>query len=122
MTLDHKDENSQAFTPEDIDKGLFEPFMAALYKLQSEAKYPLDIRIWTDGYCRIVSWSTVFDKETPHYELIEEGQFVDEWINGTAADGSSVDYRASDLEDPEFCDSNGIEYDAAARKWSVKSH
>jgi hypothetical protein len=82
-----------------------------LLTIQSKAKYPLDIRVWSDGYCRIVSWVSAYDES--RYELIEEGQFVDEWINGDNGDA----YRKTDLEDPAFCAQSGIIYNKETRHW-----
>jgi hypothetical protein len=113
----NKEENSQAFTPEDIEKGLLDDFLKILFKIQHDGKYPLDIRIWTDGYCKIVNWVTVFADAPSTYQLLNGDQFIDEWISGEDKDGHTVSYRASDLEEDVFCKANGITYDEAKKEW-----
>jgi hypothetical protein len=114
-----KEENSQAFTPEDVEKGLFDDFLKVLFKIQQEAKYTLDIRIWTDGYCEVVNWVTSFPECPSTYQLVNGDQFIDEWISGEDKDGHTVSYRASDLEEDSFCKVNGIAYDEAKKTWHL---
>ena len=114
-------ENSMTFTPEDIGKGLLGDFLSALLKMQREMKDTIDIRISIDGYCEIVNWATTYEEDPRHYELIEGDQFVDEWIYGTSADGHNIAYRATDLEDDNFCHQNGIVYDKVKRQWAIDS-
>jgi hypothetical protein len=115
-----REENTQVFTPQDVEKGLLKDFLDILCKMQTECENSIEIRIWTDGYCEEVSWFTTFKEDPRSYQSVDSSQFVDEWIDGTTEDGHTISYRASDLEDPEFCDQNNIVYDATARKWSLK--
>ena len=113
-------ENTQAFTPQDVGKGLLRNFLGILCKMQIECENPIEIRIWTDGYCEEVSWFTTYKDDPRSYQSVDSSQFVDEWIEGTTEDEHMISYRASDLEDSEFCDQNNIVYDATAHKWSLK--
>lgn len=110
-------ENSQVFTPEDISNGLLGPFLNSLLAMQLKSKYPLDIHIWTDGECCIINWTSVFNG-TPKYQLVDENEFIDGWIDGRDNNGRGVSYRRTDLEDPDFCADHGIVYDAEAQTWN----
>lgn len=63
--------NYQAFTPEEVDKGLLQDLLNYLlkYNKKSEEQY-YDIHITTDGYCSIVEWTDV-----SYQHDIEEGKF-----------------------------------------------
>ena len=68
----NRDYNYQAFTPEEVKKGLLNDLLNYLleYNKKNETHY-YDIHITTDGYCSIVEWSDVgYDKEYG-----EEGKF-----------------------------------------------
>ena len=65
--------NSEAFTPEDVEKGLHIQLINTLLSLNNQQSDDLDgfrdIRITTDGYCTIVEWC---------YNIGESGfEFVD---------------------------------------------
>lgn len=49
--------NSEAFTPDQIEKGLHIDLLNFLMKLNANSDdYYADIHIWTDGYCTVVDW------------------------------------------------------------------
>ncbi len=52
-----RDYNSQAFTPEEVEKGLLQDLLNYLldYNQKCESGY-YDIHICSDGYCTIVEW------------------------------------------------------------------
>lgn len=66
-----RDYNSQAFTPEEVKKGLLQDLLNYLldYNKKCESGY-YDIHIWSDGYCTIVDWLDI------NYDFRgEEGKF-----------------------------------------------
>jgi len=74
-----KEYNSEAFTPEEVKKGLHLKLLNTLLELSSEMdKRYNDIHIWTDGYCTIIDWCQAY------YENRGEGKFefvdADEYI------------------------------------------
>lgn len=54
--------NTQAFTPEEVEKGVMDKFLKHLLELSNELEDShLDIHITTDGFCTIIEWLDVFD-------------------------------------------------------------
>ena len=83
--------NSMAFTPEEVEAGLFQKFLDTLihYNSNSEKHY-CDIHITSDGYCTILEWDCVpfthewggefkhvgFDEDVVHYVELPNGTSV----------------------------------------------
>lgn len=73
--------NSQAFTPEEVKKGLLKDLLNYLldHNQKNEDQY-YDIHITTDGYCSIVEWTDVnYDsKYGPEgkFEFVDSNQVV----------------------------------------------
>ena len=70
--------NSQAFTPEEVKKGLLNEFVTMLLTISSkfEDSY-YDIHITTDGYCTIVEWVDCFyDLPNDQFKLVKEDQAI----------------------------------------------
>ena len=70
--------NSQAFTPEEVEKGLLKDFLNMLLTISSkfEDSY-YDIHITTDGYCTIVEWVDCFyNQPSDQFKLVKEDQIV----------------------------------------------
>lgn len=98
--------NSQAFTPEEVAKGLHIKFLQALLDISEKLDNShFEFHITTDGYCTIIEWADVnpeyeddywkfvdyehevmYKVEFPdnHYEYVfdeEEGkELLDEWL------------------------------------------
>ena len=68
--------NSQAFTPEEVKKGLLKDLLDYLleHNRKNEEQY-YDIHITTDGYCSIVEWTDVMYNQ--EYGPDAKFQFVD---------------------------------------------
>lgn len=76
-----RDYNSQAFTPEEVKKGLLKDLLDYLLdhnKKNNEQYY--DIHITTDGYCSIVEWTDVsYDQKygpEGKFEFVDSDQVV----------------------------------------------
>lgn len=75
--------NSQAFTPNDIKKGLHIKLVNTLLEISNELEgCTLQIKISSDGYCTLVDWVEKFeDIPGESFELVdEETQEVMEYI------------------------------------------
>lgn len=120
--------NSEAFTPEEVKAGLDRQFIDALLDLddknESSSRYH-EILITSDGYCRIVNWvGRDFDKDYGglRFECLDEDEFVDaEVMMDPSTDGPMEFRRRSDLEDPDYRESSGIEYNPEAGTWKYKT-
>ena len=73
-----KDYNSQAFTPEEVKKGLHLDLIKYLLDYNQKAEgYFNDIHIDTDGYCVIVEWVTESYKDAcSSFEFVDEDEVV----------------------------------------------
>lgn len=72
--------NSQAFTPEEVKKGLLKDLLDYLleHNRKAEEQY-YDIHITTDGYCSIVEWTGVsykFEGEEGKFEFVPSDGYV----------------------------------------------
>ena len=67
-----RDYNSQAFTPEEVKKGLHLDLLNYLldHNKKNETQY-YDIHITTDGYCKIIEWTDI----SYNQEYGPEGKF-----------------------------------------------
>ena len=76
--------NSQAFTPEEVKKGLLKDLLNYLidYNIKSESGY-YDIHICSDGYCTIVGWVDIdykYKDEQGKFEFVpSNGQVMLEY-------------------------------------------
>lgn len=82
--------NSQAFVPEEVEKGLHLELVKDLLELEKKmSDMYYDIHITSDGYCTIVEWKEVgtgemaydsgkFEYVGPGQVVMEETQFPDE--------------------------------------------
>lgn len=73
-------ENSQAFAPEEVEKGLDKKFLDVLLELSQEMEDPLDIRIWSDGYCRVINWCSTDKYSSEGYVYLQDGEFVTRYL------------------------------------------
>jgi len=78
--------NSQAFTPEEVEKGLHLDLLNYLldHNKKNETRY-YDIHITTDGYCTIIEWTDVdynqnYDSEGKFDFVPYNGQIMLEYI------------------------------------------
>ena len=79
--------NSQAFTPEEVEKGLHLKLLNCLLELNKESeKHYNDIHITTDSYCTIIEWESVpysheyggrFEYIDDDHVVMFEGHFPD---------------------------------------------
>ena len=71
------------------------------------------------------NWETGdFDKDYggPRFECLDEDEFVDaEVMMDPSTDGPMEFRRRSDLEDPDYRESSGIEYNPEAGTWKYKT-
>ena len=72
--------NSQAFTPEEVAKGLHLKFIGHLLEISNEMeKCYFDIHITSDGYCTIVEWVDVLYDEREcedRFEFVKYNQVI----------------------------------------------
>lgn len=70
--------NEQAFTPEEVKKGLHLKLISSLLELDKDRKdNHFDIRITTDGYCTIVQWCDVSDEfESCGFRFVDSDEVV----------------------------------------------
>lgn len=70
--------NSQAFTPEDVEKGLHFKLINTLLDLNKELKnYYNEILITSDSYCTIVQWvERHYDWDDCRFEYISDDEYV----------------------------------------------
>lgn len=92
------DYNSQAFTPEEVEKGLHLKLLNTLldYNINSQEYYN-DIHITSDGYCVIIEWVTnSFEYGGSEYKLLGEDDAIYTRVDFP---DSSYDYVPSDEKD-----------------------
>lgn len=70
--------NEQAFTPEDVEKGLHIKLINALLDLDKDrGDNHFDIRITTDGYCTIIQWYDANDQtDSAGFRFVDSGESV----------------------------------------------
>lgn len=117
--------NSMAFTPEEVEAGLFQKFLDTLihYNGNSEKHY-CDIHITTDGYCTILEWDCVpfshewggefkhvdFDEEVVHEFPLPNGSYV----------RSRDEQEDKEIIEDFMHDNPDYEYDWIEKEWHKK--
>lgn len=101
--------NEQAFTPEEVKKGLHLKLINSLLELDKDRKdNHFDIRITTDGYCIIVQWCDVSDEYGAYgFKFVDSDEVV------------MREYRFPDDHYEYFCED--IEFDDALKTWLSKN-
>lgn len=69
--------NSEAFTPEEVSKGLHLKLVSTLLEISDEQEDShYDIHITSDGYCTIVEWCQVHEDFGGKFAFVDEDQVV----------------------------------------------
>lgn len=71
-------------------------------------KYPLDIRIWFDGYCRIINWCSADKYNYEGFVYLQDGEFVTGYL--TCKNNPSVEKLKENVISAIDDDNTNIEY------------
>lgn len=93
--------NSQAFTPEEVEKGKHLELIKLLLSLEDKDSFE-DIHIASDGYCVIVEWDTVFRDERPvAFRYTSDDEVI---LKEVIFPDNHIEYAGSEEEAKEMLD------------------